>query len=67
MAFNWLSMITGVFYVVLGIVVIVFKFFVIQLDPGVAYSLGALLVVYGLFRVGRAIHRIRMSNHEKNS
>jgi len=64
MIFNWLSIITGIFYIVLGIVVIIYKFFIIYLEPLIAYSLGALLVLYGLFRIGRAVYRIRQDGDE---
>lgn len=64
MMFNWLSLITGFFYIALGIVVIIYKFFVIFLEPNIAYSLGALLILYGFFRIGRAIYRIRQDKNE---
>ncbi len=64
MMFNWLSLITGIFYIVLGVFVIIYKFFVIFLEPNIAYSLGALLILYGLFRIGRAIYRIRQHKNE---
>ncbi|WP_379966056.1 C4-dicarboxylate ABC transporter [Epilithonimonas sp. UC225_85] len=60
--FNWLSLITGLFYIVLGIVVIVYKFFIIILEPNVAYPLGGLLIAYGVFRIVRAIIRIKNDN-----
>ena len=60
--FNWLSLITGVFYIVLGIVVILYKFFIIILEPNVAYPLGGLLIAYGIFRIVRAIFRIKNDN-----
>jgi uncharacterized membrane protein HdeD (DUF308 family) len=53
--FNWLSLITGLFYIVLGIVVIVYKFFIIIIEPNVAYPLGGLLIAYGIFRIVRAV------------
>lgn len=65
MIFNWLSLVAGFFYVILGIVVIIYKFFVIFLEPMVAYSLGALLILYGIFRSVRAIYRIRESRNEE--
>ena len=64
MMFNWLSLITGFFYIVLGIVVIIYKFFVIFLEENIAYTLGSLLILYGIFRIGRAIYKIRQSNNE---
>lgn len=60
--FNWLSLITGFFYIVLGIVVIVYKFFIVILEPNVAYPLGGLLIAYGVFRIVRAILRIKSDN-----
>ncbi|WP_185095860.1 DUF308 domain-containing protein [Chryseobacterium daeguense] len=65
MMFNWLSLITGLFYIVLGIVVIFYKFFFTILEPGVAYAMGSLLILYGIFRIYRAITRIKDSNNEK--
>nr|WP_072883458.1 DUF308 domain-containing protein [Chryseobacterium takakiae] len=63
--FNWLSLITGLFYIVLGIVVILYKFFFTVLDPGVAYALGILLILYGIFRIYRAITKIKSSGNEE--
>ena len=60
--FNWLSLITGLFYIVLGIVVVVYKFFIVILEPNVAYPLGGLLIAYGVFRIVRAILRIKSDN-----
>ncbi|WP_172625693.1 DUF308 domain-containing protein [Chryseobacterium panacisoli] len=65
MMFNWLSLVTGVFYIVLGIVVIVYKFFFTILEPAVAYALGVVLVIYGIFRIYRAISRIKKSRNEE--
>ncbi|MCQ4036071.1 C4-dicarboxylate ABC transporter [Kaistella montana] len=65
MIFNWLSLITGFFYIVLGIVVIIYKFFIIFLEPNIAYALGALLILYGIFRIGRAIYRLRHDKDEE--
>ncbi|SHE55632.1 DUF308 domain-containing protein [Chryseobacterium takakiae] len=65
MMFNWLSLITGLFYIVLGIVVILYKFFFTVLDPGVAYALGILLILYGIFRIYRAITKIKSSGNEE--
>ena len=60
--FNWLSLITGLFYIVLGIVVIIYKFFIVILEPNVAYPLGGVLIAYGVFRIVRAILRIKSDN-----
>ncbi|CAD0221724.1 MULTISPECIES: DUF308 domain-containing protein [Chryseobacterium] len=65
MMFNWLSLVTGLFYIVLGIVVIVYKFFFTILEPAVAYALGVVLVIYGIFRIYRAISRIKKSRNEE--
>ncbi|WP_370897624.1 C4-dicarboxylate ABC transporter [Chryseobacterium gossypii] len=65
MMFNWLSLITGLFYIVLGIVVIVYKFFFTILEPAVAYPLGSILILYGIFRIVRAISKIKKSKNEE--
>ncbi len=65
MMFNWLSLVTGLFYIVLGIVVIVYKFFFTILEPAVAYALGVVLIIYGVFRIYRAISRIKKSRDEE--
>lgn len=63
--FNWLSLVTGLFYIVLGIVVILYKFFFTVLEPGVAYALGILLILYGIFRIYRAVTKIKSSGNEE--
>ncbi|PWN69907.1 C4-dicarboxylate ABC transporter [Chryseobacterium phosphatilyticum] len=63
--FNWLSLVTGLFYIVLGIVVIVYKFFFTILEPAIAYALGGVLIIYGVFRIYRAISRIKKSRDEE--
>lgn len=65
MMFNWLSILAGLFYIVLGIAVMIYKFFVVFLEPNIAYPLGALLIIYGLFRIIRAIYKIRKSRNEE--
>jgi uncharacterized membrane protein HdeD (DUF308 family) len=65
MMFNWLSLVTGLFYIVLGVVVIFYKFFFTVLEPGVAYALGGLLMLYGIFRIYRAISKIKNIDNER--
>ena len=65
MIFKWLSVVAGFFYILLGIVVIVYKFFVIFLEPNIAYPLGGLFVLYGIFRIARVIFRIREETDEE--
>ncbi|NMR35420.1 C4-dicarboxylate ABC transporter [Chryseobacterium aquaticum] len=62
--FNWLSLITGLFYIVLGIVIIVYKFFFTLLEPAVAYPLGGLVMLYGVFRIWRAVSKIKNTGDE---
>ncbi|ANF51126.1 C4-dicarboxylate ABC transporter [Chryseobacterium glaciei] len=63
--FNWLSLITGLFYIVLGGVVIYYKFFFTTLEPAVAYAMGGLLILYGIFRIYRAVSKIKDSGNEE--
>ena len=64
MMFNWLSLVTGLFYIVLGIVIIVYKFFFTLLEPAVAYPLGAVVMLYGVFRIWRAVSKIKNTGDE---
>lgn len=65
MMFNWLSLVTGLFYIVLGIVIIVYKFFFTILEPTVAYPLGALVMLYGVFRIWRAVSKIKKTGDDE--
>lgn len=65
MMFKWLSLVTGLFYIVLGIVVIYYKFFFTILEPAVAYPLGGLIILYGIFRMYRAVLKIKDSQDEE--
>ncbi|MBS1571170.1 MAG: C4-dicarboxylate ABC transporter [Bacteroidetes bacterium] len=62
--FNWLSLIVGFFYIVLGIVVMVYKFLIIVLEPNIAYAMGSLLILYGCFRMYRAYKNLNPKNDE---
>ncbi len=65
MMFNWLSLVTGLFYIVLGIVVMIYKFFFTILEPAIAYALGVVLIIYGIFRIYRAVSKIKRSKDEE--
>ena len=49
-----LGMIIPVFYVGMGVYVIIEKTFMVKLKPEYAYPLGAILILYGIFRLYRA-------------
>lgn len=61
---NWLSLIAGICYVVLGIIIIVNKFFLVPIEVTIAYPLGAVMIIYGLFRVYRAGMKFKKSDDE---
>ena len=63
--FKWLSPIIGFFYIVLGVTVIIYKFFVVFLDELSAYALGALLIVYGFYRIYRGVSRFKQERYEE--
>lgn len=65
MAFNWLSILTGFFYMVLGVFIILKKWFFVPLEDFVSYSLGTLMIAYGIFRMGRAIYRMKKEKNEE--
>lgn len=63
----WVALIAGFLYVALGILVIIYKFFIVPLEPNMAYPLGGLLVLYGIFRIIRGIYRIKELRDEENN
>lgn len=50
-----LSLVIPLFYVIIGIYVMVEKVFMKKLEPEFAYPLGGVLIVYGLYRLYRAV------------
>lgn len=63
--FKWLSPLLGFLYIILGITVIIYKFFVVFLDDAAAYALGPLLIGYGIFRVVRGVYYIKSDRDEE--
>lgn len=62
--YNLLSLIIGFFYIALGVFIIVYKFFVVQLEGFTPYVLGGLIIAYGIFRIIRAIFKLRQKNED---
>jgi hypothetical protein len=50
----WLQALIGIGYILLGIYVAKEKWFLTLLDSTIAYILGTILILYGLFRIYRA-------------
>ena len=59
MLLNYLSLLVGLLYIAMGIFVIIRKTFAVPLETNTAYGLGIVLIAYGLFRIGRAVYRLR--------
>ncbi len=50
----------GCFYLVVGMLVLFVKYFgTMELSSGLAYTLGTLMIIYGLFRVWRGIAALK--------
>ena len=52
----FLMILIGLAYVGFGIMVIIKKWFLTNIESNMAWALGILLILYGLFRVYRAIN-----------
>lgn len=62
---NILSIAVGILYIILGIYIIILKkFFHISLEGAIPYFLGGVLMIYGIFRIYRAIYK--MKNQDEN-
>ena len=65
MALKWLSLVTGFFYIVLGVFIILKQWFIIQLELYPSYGLGAIMIAYGIFRMIRAYYRLKEIEDEE--
>lgn len=65
MMFKWLTLLIGFCYVILGIAILVYKFMFVALEPSVAYALGPLVMVYGIFRIWRGIVNLKNSQDDE--
>ncbi|MDR2122715.1 MAG: C4-dicarboxylate ABC transporter [Flavobacteriaceae bacterium] len=57
--YTLLSAVIGIGYFIIGILVMLYNKFIIELDPDWAKVLGGLFMAYGLFRVYRAVRYIK--------
>lgn len=53
----------GLLYATIGVLILITKWFVVELDKTPALALGILFIVYGIFRMYRAIKSIREKNY----
>lgn len=56
----------GVFYLVIGCLVIYVKYFgAIELSSGLAYTLGGLMIIYGIFRLWRGFSSLKQRKRQR--
>lgn len=61
----FLHLAMGIVYLILAFVVINMKHFgTMELDKGMAYALGGLLLLYGVFRIWRGLRERRLNNDQ---
>ena len=65
MFYNLLSFIVGILYIIVGVFVIIIRSFGGKLEPMPANILGALLCIYGVFRLVRAFIRLRKERRDE--
>jgi hypothetical protein len=58
-SYSILSVFLGFLYAVIGVLVLIYKKFFIELEPKWAVILGIVFIVYGVFRMYRAVKKIR--------
>lgn len=63
---NILSLVAGICYILIGIGIMIYKFFAIPLDKNTAYPLGILMIAYGIFRIIRVINKLKKLKKEDN-
>ncbi len=57
------NIIFGLLYSFLGILILMKHWFLVELSKAAALSLGVLFIVYGIFRIYRAVKSIRNQNY----
>lgn len=60
---QYINIIMGILYAFIGGFIIVRNWFLMDLSPLAAKSLGILFIVYGIFRIYRAIKAIRTQDY----
>ena len=65
MFYNILTFVVGVLYIIVGVFVIITRSFGVKLEPMPANVLGALLSIYGVFRLVRAFIRLRKERRDE--
>lgn len=57
------NVIFGILYSFIGVMILLKNWFLIELDKKAALSLGVLFIIYGIFRIYRAIKSIRNQDY----
>jgi ABC-type nickel/cobalt efflux system permease component RcnA len=60
---NIINIIMGILYAFIGVFVIMRNWFLMDLEPWAAKILGILFIVYGIFRLYRAVQNIRTKDY----
>jgi hypothetical protein len=60
---NIINIIMGILYAFIGVFVIMRNWFLMELEPWAAKILGILFIVYGIFRLYRAVQNIRTKDY----
>ena len=56
----------GSVYIIFGMLVLYVKYFgTMELSSGIAYALGGLMLIYGVFRISRGIILLRNNNKRR--
>ena len=64
MIFKYLSFFTGICYIILGIVLIVYRVSFRNFDPTLLLGFGIVIILYGAFRIWNGYYKIKNQNGE---
>ncbi len=65
MVFKYLSLVTGFCYMLLGLVIIVYKTSFASFDPTMILVFGIAIILYGIFRIWRGFINLKDSRDEE--
>lgn len=55
----YIGLLVPFLYIIMGVYVMIEKIFIVKIEPIYAYSLGLILVLYGLFRIYRVFKHLK--------
>lgn len=67
MIFKYLSLFTGICYIVMGVVMLVYRTSFKSFDPTLLLGFGIIIILYGLFRIWNGVLKLKNKEDEESN